>query len=38
MKENKLDYMDLSIREMTDKEFLNFLRWKEEVVYDEMGY
>lgn len=37
MKENKLDYMDLSIREMTDKEFLNFLRWKEEVVYDEMG-
>lgn len=37
MKENKLDYTDLSIREMTDKEFSNFLKWKKEVVYGEMG-
>ena len=37
MKENKQDYKDLSIREMTDKEFSNFLKWKEEVVYGEMS-
>ena len=37
MKENKSDYKDLSIKEMTDKEFSNFLRWKEEIVYGEMG-
>ena len=33
MKENKSDYKDLSIKEMADKEFSNFLRWKEEIVY-----
>ena len=37
MEDNKLDYEDLSIREMTDEEFSKFLRWKEEVVYGEMG-
>lgn len=37
MKENKSDYKDLSIKEMADKEFSNFLRFKEEIVYGEMG-